>query len=242
MNLIIDVGNTYSKIAVFSKGKLLIKKSELHKNTVDVANNLLDRYKSIDKGIISSVGRLKKKDFSALKKRIPIMVLDHTTKLPYKNDYKTPKTLGVDRIALVSASVEKYPDNNVLIIDAGTCVTFDFITDENVYLGGAISPGIRLRYKTLNNLTANLPLLDTKAPSHFIGKSTAQSMHSGVVNGILYEIDGVIQQYHENYQHLTVILTGGDTKFLSKRLKSSIFANSNFLLDGLNYLLEFNTK
>ncbi|MCL4160212.1 UNVERIFIED_CONTAM: hypothetical protein GTU68_064981, partial [Idotea baltica] len=161
--------------------------------------------------------------------------------IPFKNLYSTPKTLGIDRIALVCASVEQFPDKNVLIIDAGTCITFDFITNKNHYLGGAISPGIRMRYKSLHKFTANLPLLDTKKPKKSIGNSTANSMHSGVVQGVLFEIDGAIQKYKLKYPDLTVILTGGDTNFLSKQLKSSIFANSNFLLEGLNYLLQYNS-
>ena len=164
----------------------------------------------------------------------------NTTNLPFKNLYSTPKTLGIDRIALVCASVGEFPDNNVLIIDAGTCITYDFINSKNEYLGGAISPGVRMRYKAMHNQTANLPLLTTEVPKQIIGDSTANSMHSGVVNGVLNEIDGTISQYKEKYQDLTVILTGGDAKMLSKQLKSSIFANSNFLLEGLNFILQFN--
>ena len=141
----------------------------------------------------------------------------------------------------MSASVNKYPDKNVLIIDAGTCVTYDFITAKNEYLGGAISPGIRMRYNSLHNLTANLPLLETKSPQNLIGNSTPESIHSGIINGILKELDGIVKEYEKKYQDLTVILTGGDTKFLSKQLKSSIFANSNFLLEGLNFILQFNS-
>ena len=106
----------------------------------------------------------------------------------------TPKTLGMDRIALVSGSVYHYPDNNVLIIDAGTCVTYDFITSKNEYLGGAISPGIRMRYRSLNNFTANLPLLDTEVPENLYWKVyRSESIHSGVINGIVNEIDGVVK-------------------------------------------------
>jgi len=138
--------------------------------------------------------------------------------------------------------MNKFPDKNVLIIDAGTCITYDFINHKNEYLGGAISPGIKMRYNALHNLTANLPLLEAKPPKDLIGKSTSESIHSGIVNGILKEIDGIVLEYQKKYQDLTVILTGGDTKFLSKQLKSSIFANSNFLLEGLNFILEFNTN
>ena len=133
-------------------------------------------------------------------------------------------------------------NNNVLIIDAGTCITFDFVTKDNDYLGGAISPGIRLRYKALNNLTANLPLLETTQPLTIIGNSTETAIHSGIVFGIINEIDGTIDYYKQKYPDLTVILTGGDTNFLSNQLKNSIFANSNFLLEGLNFILDYNSK
>jgi type III pantothenate kinase len=242
MNLIIDVGNTNVKLAVFQSNEIVFKSRCELKSFEKEITELLKEFKFIKKAIISSVGKLKTKDVKFLEQHIELLILDVNSQLPFTNNYKTPKTLGVDRIALVCASVEKYPECNVLIIDAGTCITYDFITDENIYLGGAISPGIKMRYKSLNNLTANLPLLDTKAPKSIIGNSSKESIHSGVINGVLMEIDGAIQKYKEKYKDLTVILTGGDTDFLSKRLKSSIFANSNFLLEGLNFILEFNTN
>ena len=240
MNLILDIGNSYAKVAVYSKGKLLKKSITLSKNMLDEALQILDRYHSIHNGIISSVGALNKSDINHLKKRIKLIQLSAKTKVPFKNNYSTPKTLGVDRIALVSASAVQFPDKNVLIIDAGSCITFDFINHKNEYLGGAISPGLQMRYRALHTFTAKLPLLDAQGPRQLVGRSTNQSIHSGVVNGVLNEIDGIINDYKQQYPDLTVILTGGDTKFLAKRLKNSIFANSNFLLEGLNHILEFN--
>ncbi|WP_203257441.1 type III pantothenate kinase [Hyunsoonleella ulvae] len=242
MNLIIDVGNTFVKLAGFEKDKLVFRETTKLSGVVEVVNKLKESYPELKQGIVSSVGRLKSKQIDAISKNFNVLELTHKTKVPFKNSYDTPKTLGIDRIALVSASVYHYPDNNVLIIDAGTCITYDFITDKNEYLGGAISPGLRIRYKGLNNLTANLPLLETKIPKHFLGTSTNSSIHSGVVNGVVNEIDGFISAYKDKYPDLTVILTGGDANFLSEQLKSSIFANSNFLLEGLNYILEFNTN
>jgi type III pantothenate kinase len=242
MNLVIDVGNTYVKLAVYSNKRLIRKKTKELEYLLESISELTTKYPSISKGIISSVGKLKKTHLNQIQKLLNLLVLDSTTKLPFKNNYKTPETLGVDRIALVSASADQYPKKNVLIIDAGTCITYDFISSSNTYLGGAISPGIRTRYRSLNNLTANLPLLDTKLPKHITGSTTTSSIHSGVMNGVLMEIEGIIAEYDKNYQDLTVILTGGDAKLLSKRLKSGIFANSNFLLEGLNYILEFNKK
>ena len=160
--------------------------------------------------------------------------------MPFTNNYATPETLGVDRIALITAAANQYPNKNILVIDAGTCVTYDFLNHQNSYLGGAISPGLTIRYEALHNLTAKLPLLKTEDTTFLIGNSTETSIHSGVINGLVNEIDGTIQQYQQEHTDLTVILTGGDTNFLAKRLKSSIFANSNFLLEGLNHLLKIN--
>ncbi|GGD16127.1 type III pantothenate kinase [Hyunsoonleella pacifica] len=242
MNLIIDVGNTFVKLAGFEKDRLIFREVTKLSAVVGGISKLKEKYPTLQQGIVSSVGRLKKNQINTISKGFNLLELTHNTKVPFKNNYDTPKTLGIDRIALVSASVYHYPDNNVLIIDAGTCITYDFITNKNEYLGGAISPGIRMRYKGLNNLTANLPLLETKSPEDIIGSSTNSSIHSGVVNGVVNEIDGFINAYKEKYSDLTVILTGGDANFLSEQLKSSIFANSNFLLEGLNYILEFNSN
>ena len=242
MNLIVDVGNTYVKFAIY-KNASLIHKISFEVSEFEKQYKLLEKdFPKLKSAIISSVGHLSKKQIEIIGDDLNVLELSSNTKLPFKNLYTTPKTLGVDRIALVSASVKEFPDKNVLIIDTGTCITYDFITDKNNYLGGAISPGIRLRYKTLNNLTANLPLLETDQPKTIIGDSTEASIHSGVVFGVVKEIDGVIEQYIEEYPDLTVILTGGDAKFLSNQLKNSIFANSNFLLEGLNYILDYNSK
>ncbi|WNH09237.1 type III pantothenate kinase [Thalassobellus suaedae] len=242
MNLIIDVGNSFVKLAVYSKNKLIFKEIVEIDKVLEHIISIKNKYNKLTNAIISSVGRLRKDDIKVINQLFDLLVLDSRTKLPFKNLYKTPNTLGVDRIALVCASVNQYPKNNVLVIDAGTCITYDFINTKNEYLGGAISPGLRMRYKGLNNLTATLPLLDTKTPNNIIGNSTEESIHSGVVNGVLKEIDGVIKEYEQKYSDLTVILTGGDANFLSKQLKSSIFANSNFLLEGLNFILKFNSN
>ena len=242
MNLIVDVGNTYVKFAIYKNENLIHKISFELSEFKKQYKSLIKDFPELKSAIISSVGRLSKKEIERIDDDLKVLELSFKTKLPFNNLYKTPKTLGVDRIALVSASVNQFADKNVLIIDAGTCITYDFITSKNDYLGGAISPGIRLRYKALNNLTANLPLLETNQPKTIIGDSTESSIHSGVVYGVIKEIDGVIDQYQEKFLDLTVILTGGDAKFLSNQLKNSIFANSNFLLEGLNFILDYNSK
>ena len=235
MNLIIDIGNTTAKIAVFSGNELLEKVSTDSKNIIETIKKLSKKYELVQ-GIISSVSTY---DPSLMKENIrlkKIIVLDRKTRVPFENLYKSPETLGVDRIALASAAVAEYPGKNVLVIDAGTCITYDFVTIEGAYLGGAIAPGIDMRYKALNTFTARLPLLE-KGSFELIGTNTASSIHSGILNGVFNEIEGVIEQYKAQYQTLTVVLTGGDTNFLAKMLKSTIFANPNFLLVGLNSIL-----
>ena len=240
MNLVIDVGNTFVKSAVFN-GNMLSKTSYRKSQFVSNINKTKKMYPSIDRCIISSVGNLTAKQIIWLKCHYSVLELTSQTKVPFINSYGTPKTLGVDRMALASGAVAYYPGKNTLVIDAGTCITYDFIDKFKTYHGGAISPGIRMRYKALHGQTAKLPLLETKVPKTIIGDSTESSIHSGVIFGISYEMDGVIDQYRLKYPDLTVILTGGDAKLLSNQLKNSIFANSNFLLLGLNVILDYNS-
>lgn len=242
MNLIVDVGNSLVKLAVFQGESLLLKESITHNNVIDKVKFLENQYTRFQNVIIASVGKLKQDQFDFFQKSYNVLLLDHRTMLPFQNHYETPQTLGVDRIALVAAAVWRYPHTDCLIIDTGTCITYDFINNDKIYLGGAISPGIHMRYQALNHFTANLPLLERDSPNGFIGRSTNASIHSGVINGVVRELEGIIAEYESKYSDLTVILTGGDSKFLSKQLKSSIFANSNFLLEGLNYILQFNSN
>tara|TARA_R110002124_G_scaffold63258_1_gene172586 strand:- start:6983 stop:7714 length:732 start_codon:yes stop_codon:yes gene_type:complete len=241
MNLIIDIGNTRIKAAVFEKDTLLEVLIFDDKKLIEKVDLLINKY-GINTGIISSVKRISKKELSLLNEKKCFLVLDSATKVPFKNLYSTPKTLGVDRISLIANAVEKFPNKNVLIIDAGTCITYDFVNDKKEYLGGAISLGIEMRYKALHKFTSKLPLLEKYIPKNFIGKTTDENIHSGVNNGVLNEINGVIEQYERENPFLTIVLTGGDTYFLAKQLKSSIFANPNFVLEGLNTILIYNTK
>jgi len=241
MNLIVDAGNTYVKVAVFQGDKILSQESFKKELFQKKIKKFLKAFPEIDQMITSSVTRLSSETKKFLANlNIKVLKLTHKTNVPFQNKYATPETLGVDRIALIVAAVMQYPKTNVLVIDAGTCITYDFKTSDEIYLGGGISPGIQLRYKTLNLLTANLPLLEPKMPENYIGNSTETSIHSGVTLGVISEIDGFIAHYKEQFEHLTVILTGGDTNFLAKRLKNTIFANSKFLLQGLNNVLEYN--
>lgn len=240
MNLIIDAGNTKIKLAIFRKRALLHDEHVEQDAFVDAIKSIFKRYPKIAQAIISNVGALDDDQIKVVSIFCKVHELSYNSKIPFKNSYTSPQTLGVDRIALVTAAYYRAPHSNTLIIDAGTCVTYDIINDFDEYLGGAISPGIQMRYLAMNKQTANLPYLQKEEVLDYIGNSTANCMHSGVVNGISNEIDGVINQYESRFKDLTVILTGGDAQFLSKRLKNTIFADSKFLLKGLNYLLEYN--
>lgn len=241
MNLIIDVGNTRVKMAVYNNSELIHYEIFTHENVLRSALGIVNKF-DCKAAIISFVGVVKKSEIIELKSKIPLVILNSETKIPFKNAYETPKTLGVDRIALVSSAVKHFPGENVLVIDAGTCITYDYVNSNTEYFGGSISPGLKMRYKALHVFTEKLPLLEPEYPNSLIGKSTVNSIHSGVINGVINEIDGTIKQYKEKNQDLTVVLTGGDVKFLANRLKNSIFANPNFLLDGLNSILTYNLQ
>ena len=239
MNLIIDVGNTRIKTAVFDDGKMIHNESLTNDSFISEAKKIIKKYKCTS-AIISSVGSVNKSQIDELRAEISLIELDYNTKVPFVNKYSTPKTLGVDRIALVSSAISTYPNKNVLIIDAGTCITYDFLNNEGNYYGGAISPGLQMRYKALNVFTEKLPLLEPSEKFELLGNSTETSIHSGIINGVINEIDGMIKQYRKKNTDLTVVLTGGDVNFLSNRLKNGIFANPNFLLEGLNTILTYN--
>jgi type III pantothenate kinase len=240
MNLVLDVGNSNVKMAVFNNNKLHYR--EILKPNLNL-NSFLKAIKSfpeIMNVIISSVSEINVDVYSYLNTNYKVIDINNQLKFPFENCYQTPNTLGRDRLALAAAASFYYPNRNVLIIDAGTCITYDLINASNQYLGGGISPGITMRYKSLNYFTSRLPLVDSKNDSTLIGTDTNKSIKSGVINGVVSEIDGIISQYMMEFDDLTVVLSGGDSEFLSMQLKNSIFANSNFLLEGLNYLLQFN--
>ncbi|MFD2563040.1 type III pantothenate kinase [Aquimarina rubra] len=242
MNLVIDVGNTSIKLGIFDDNLIIHKETLRPQNFLGIIKRIKKDYSLIKRGILSSVSNMDEENVAVVKDLFNTLILDHTVKMPFTNLYATPTTLGVDRLALVAGAVHQFPERDVLIIDAGTCITYDFKNKQEEYLGGAISPGLTLRYTSLNNFTSKLPLLNLEFPKNHIGDTTNQAIHSGVVNGVLYEIDGAIDEYCNTYPDLTVILTGGDAHFLSKRLKNSIFATSNFLLEGLNHILAFNNS
>lgn len=240
MNLIVDAGNTYVKLAVFSKLNIIHLVTVGHGGFVEAVKSIFNDFPEIKEAIVSSVGSLSREQMNVVAIFCNLHELSHASKVPFKNSYASPQTLGVDRLALVTAAYYHKPHHNRLVIDAGTCITFDMINDFDEYLGGAIAPGIQMRYNAMHQQTSKLPLLEKKDILDFVGNSTENCMHSGVINGITLELDGAINQYKDRFKDLTVILTGGDAQFLSKRVKNTIFADSKFLLKGLNYLLEYN--
>ncbi|WP_222981743.1 type III pantothenate kinase [Flagellimonas meishanensis] len=242
MNLVIDIGNTLVKYAVFENGILHFDESSESNLFLTKVKGIFDRFPKIDHALISSVGKLDRKERDIVALFCEVHVLSGSSRVPFKNSYATPQTLGMDRVALATAAFYQNPRGNTLVVDAGTCITYDMVNDSGEYIGGAISPGIRMRYKAMHDQTANLPLLEPDDLLDFVGNSTEACMHSGVINGVSQEVDGVIAQYSSRFQHLTVILTGGDSHFFAKRLKNTIFANSKFLLEGLNHLLEYNKR
>ena len=242
MILTIDVGNTNIKVAVFKQVNL-IEKFVFQKNVLkNNFKNILKKYPNCTKAVLSSVGKLDENDILWLKSYLNLLEIGHDSVFPFINLYGSPKTLGIDRMVLAAGAVLLYPNQNTLIIDAGTCVTYDFVTSSNEYLGGAISPGLRLRYESLHNFTAKLPLLTKKAPENFIGNTTDEAIHSGVVNGLCNEIEGFVSEYSVKNEQFTIILTGGDANFLANRLKSIIFADENFLLKGLQQLYTYSLQ
>ena len=240
MNLVIDVGNTLIKFGVFDSGKLIFKETSSLTNYSYTIEGIVASYPKVSDAVLSIVGSFSSEHLNTTEKYFKVFHVNKDILFPFTANYKTPDTLGIDRMVLAASACFLYPNKNVLVIDAGTCITYDFITEHGSYEGGAISPGIRLRYQSLNDYTDKLPLLDIEAPEHFVGKSTKESIHSGIVYGVAYEIDGTIDQYTKNFKDLTVILTGGNADFLRDKLKNSIFANSNFLSEGLNFLFEYN--
>ncbi|WP_430613922.1 type III pantothenate kinase [Flavobacterium sp. JP2137] len=239
MLLAVDIGNTRTKVALFENNRIVEIAVLERENFLENFKKILKKSRTAPKIILSSVGKLEKEALSWLQQHTDLLEIDAQTPFPFINDYATPLTLGIDRLVLAAGATLQYPKQNRLIIDAGTCVTYDFISKTDHYLGGAISPGIALRYKSLNDYTDKLPLLQLQEPQDLIGNSTAESIHSGVIHGLRCEIDQLIDSYQSRFQDLTIILTGGDAVFLAKRLKNPIFAHSNFLLESLNSLHQY---
>ncbi len=238
MNLVIDIGNTRTKLAWFEHGRLM--DSVRIDDDIAVAITYIGK-SPVQHAIISSVGAKDELIVSALKNAgIPCIVLDHQTPLPVEISYGTPETLGRDRIAAASGARYVCPYCNVMIVDMGTAITIDFVTADGKYNGGNISPGMQARYRALHEYTAKLPLTSKDPSFPYFGTDTRTAIVAGVQQGIIFEINGYIERFAREYPACEFILTGGDADFFVSKLKRSIFVIPDLVLKGLNYILEFN--
>lgn len=232
--LVVDAGNTHIKVAVFQETVL----EELHvfnaAQLSDLKQLLLG--KNHLPAIVASVRSARETNW--LRQLLPGCVLfswELVKNIVVK--YETPETLGMDRLCNASAAYDLF-SGNVLSIDMGTCIKYDFTTAEGAYLGGAISPGLAMRFKAMNTLTAKLPLIDDYRPAALIGANTADALRSGVLNGIEQEVKGMIEAYRNKYTSVNVVLTGGDARHFDFGKISGIFADDFLTLKGLYLTLK----
>src|SRR6478609_8422396 len=238
MNLVIDYGNSSAKVGIFDHHEL-VRKEVFTKP--GLLQNFLENF-SADYIIVSSVTTDASLVSVWAKQVKEKYILTHALPLPIKNGYATPMTLGVDRIAGVCGAHQLFPNRNALVIDLGTCVTYDFIDKESVFLGGGISPGLSMRFEAVHAFTAKLPLVQMVENASLIGNSTETCIQSGVLNGMIEELNGIISRYQEKFDDLQVILCGGDARFFENKVKGSIFALPELVLSGLNSILIYNVK
>jgi type III pantothenate kinase len=241
MYLAIDIGNTSQKLALFDQNGRQCQWLRKEHLTPEDLQQLFSQY-PVKAAILSSVGDEAAPLEEFLKARVPTYRLTSDLQLPVTLCYATPASLGADRIASAAGAHALFPDCNVLVVQAGTCLVTDLVTAAGQYLGGTIAPGLRMRLRALPQFTAHLPLLDPEPVDYLVGNSTAQSILSGVVNGYVCEIQGMISRYETQYPGLKVVLSGGDAPLLESSLKNSIFAAQNLVLLGLYEILHFNVS
>ena len=236
MNLIIDIGNNSAKFFLFQGEQMILhtRKENSSFNVIDEWNRLYD----IEKVIVSSVIT----DSDSLLNEIarlqcPVIRFDKNTPLPLEVNYRTPQTLGSDRIAAAVGAWNEAPGRNILVIDAGSAITVDFVCKNGKYNGGNIAPGIKMRLRALHEYTDRLPMVEKDGDIPTIGYDTETAIRSGVINGICHEIDGYINEFKQKYCDVLVFLTGGDEKPLKNRIKSCIFADKYLVAKGLNRIL-----
>lgn len=237
MNIVIDSGNSSAKVGIFDQYTLI--EQRVYKTEAEL-KEFLENF-SADYGIISTVNIPADKIASWLRIK-KSFVLSSSLPLPIGNLYATPQTLGMDRIAGVCGGQQLFPGKPVLVIDAGTCVTYDFLDEQGNYHGGGIAPGLSMRLEAMNKLTARLPLVRVVDEPKLIGNSTETCMQSGAIWGMHFEIEGIISAYLEKFKGLQVILCGGDARFFENRLKAPIFAVPELVLSGLNSILIHNVS
>ena len=244
MNLAIDIGNSLAKLAVIENGQVVDFLKTDRPDAAFVAG-VLDANPAIDAAIAISCRTADSEVESLLRRRLRrFLRFDRSVPVPSENRYATPETLGPDRLAAAVGAWTLYPGRNILIVDFGTAITIDFVTERGEYLGGNISPGADTRFRALNRFTDTLPLCSfpQQEKPTLLGDSTRSAIESGVVNGIVYEIEGYIRDLEQRYEDLRIVFTGGESDFFAKRLKNTIFATYDLVAYGLNRILEYNAK
>ena len=240
MNLIVDIGNTSTKLAVYNERKRIFV-SRINDLTCEELEKKLSDYK-IERAILSSVRELPPFIGELFSVNIPdVHFLSYKSKLPFKIEYETPVTLGTDRIAAVAGAYLNFEGENVMIIDAGTAITIDFLLG-NSYKGGNISPGISVRFKALNKYTGKLPLLEKSSDFSSPGRNTTDAILAGVICGVTFEINEYIRTFKKERKKVKVIVTGGDGGFLNEKIAYKTYYMPDIVIDGLNYILEYNAK
>lgn len=242
MNLVIDIGNTRIKAGLFN-GPEQVELWIDERAGKQILDFLKQRRFRIDRCLISRVANMPK-NLKKIQKYTGVksMELMPDTPLPFVNSYTTKSTLGNDRIAAIAGACALFPSKNVLVIDAGTAITYDLKTASEEYLGGNISPGLAMRFRALNQYTANLPLVEPSDEFSLFGDSTITAIQNGVQNAIVFEINGYLESLRNKYGDLMVILTGGDAHFFDNKLKKPIFVVSDLTLIGLNFILQYNAE
>lgn len=243
MRLVIDIGNTRAKVAVFSSRTLFLVESYGTISLNDI-KNIIDRFPTIRKSIYSSVADTdnEKRDIiEYLKQKTKLVNMNEDLSFPITNHYLSPKTLGKDRLAGVIGAKSLFSEDDCLVIDSGTCITIDFIDKESNYYGGSISPGINMKYKSLNTFTESLPLINDKFQKEdIIGANTQGSIKSGVLNGTIMELEGFVRYYSSIYPDIKILFTGGDAKYLQTYFKENTILEEHLVLLGLNIILDTN--
>jgi type III pantothenate kinase len=239
LNLIIDIGNTIAKVALF-EGTEPVESLSLPNGTLEGLGAFCAN-RPIERGIVATVVDLDEQALARLEALpFPLLWLNHHTPLPITNLYETPQTLGYDRIAAAVGAHEQFPHHNLLVIDAGTCITYEFVDASGRYQGGNISPGMQMRFKALHQFTGRLPLIESEGRLLPMGRDTDTAIRAGVLKGMEYEISGYIAAMKLKYPDLLIFLTGGDGFSFDSSIKSIIFADRFLVSKGLNRILNYN--
>ena len=242
-NLVIDIGNTFVKVAVFNQNKIVFS-DQSSALSQSIIYQIKEKHHPQNL-IISSVKEDLDTNIEELKNDFNYIRFDQFSLTPIQNNYKSKATLGLDRLAAIIGAQYLYPKQKVMVIDAGTCITYDVINDKGEYNGGSISAGLEMRFKALHEFTSKLPLIsfDENFNENY-GSNTPNSISSGVINGVLFEVEGFIQQQLKCSQNTKIILCGGNSTFFESRFKNSIFAHlilhePNLVLIGLNTVVNY---